>query len=258
MSEQTVALAALDGFAPAVAQIGGRGLAEALLAAVNGLAVVDQLAVLSVEREGAPRPLLVASRRDVSAARSFTRDYVDSWYVDDPLLAELRSRAWTRGVLVRRHNPDRLASDAYERRFFSAAGMVDKLALLWWSGERGAYVNCYRTTRSGRYGEHDVAALQGGARLIAAVVDAHAARAGFAAEKAASARRIDLLGAGLTRREREVLALVVQGFATDAIASRLGIKASSVITLRKRGYGRLGISTLAELAALCISAEEGA
>ena len=29
-------------------------------------------------------------------------------------------------------------------------------------------------------------------------------RAGFAAEKAASARRIDLLGAGLTRREREL------------------------------------------------------
>lgn len=255
MPEPTVPLSVLDGFAAAVAQVGGRGLAEALLEAVNGLAKVDQLAVLGLGREGAPQPLLVASRRDVSAARSFTRDYVDGWYMDDPLLAELRARRWTRGVLVRRHDPERLASDAYERRFFSAAGMVDKLSLLWWSGGRGAYVNCYRTTGSGRYGEHEVAALRGGAQMIAAVVDAHAARAGFQAEGSAPARRIDLLGSGLTAREREVLALVVQGFSTDAVALRLGIRPSSVVTLRKRAYGRLGISTLAELAALCIAAE---
>lgn len=259
--DPVISLSALEGFARAVAQIGGRGLDTALLGALNGLAQVDQLAALTVGRRAAPRALLVASRRDVSAARSFTRDYVDGWHVDDPLLAELRSRNWTKGVMLRRHDPEKLPSDAYERRFFSAAGMVDKVALLWWSGDSGCYVNCYRTTRSGRYSEREVAALRGGANLVAAIIDGHAARMAFEAEddpRLAPARRaarlVSLLGAGLTPREQAVLALVIQGVSTQGVAMKLGIKASSVITLRKRAYARLGVSTLTELTALCIAA----
>lgn len=261
--DPVISLSALEGFARAVAQIGGRGLDEALLGALNGLAQVDQLAALTVGRRAAPRALLVASRRDVSAARSFTRDYVDGWHVGDPLLAELRSRKWTKGVMLRRHDPEKLPSDAYERRFFSAAGMVDKVALLWWSGDSGCYVNCYRTTRSGRYSEREVAALRGGANLIAAIIDGHAARMAFEVDddddpRLAPARQaaklVNLLGAGLTPREQAVLALVIQGVSTQGVAMKLGIKASSVITLRKRAYTRLGISTLTELTALCVAA----
>jgi len=259
--EPVISLSALEGFAGAVGQIGGRGLDAALLGALNGLARVDQLAALTVGREVPPRALLVASRRDVSAARSFTRDYVDGWHVGDPLLAELRARNWTKGVMLRRHDPEKLPSDAYERRFFSAAGMVDKIALLWWSGDGGRYVNCYRTTRSGRYSAREVAALRGGANLIAAIVDAHAARTAFETgddarlEPARRAERlVGLLGAGLTTREQAVLALVIQGVSTHGVAMKLGIKPSSVITLRKRAYARLGISTLTELTALCIAA----
>ena len=63
-----------------------------------------------------------------------------------------------------------------------------------------------------------------------------------------------MLDAGLTPREEAVLGRIVSGISTEGIALDLDVKPSTVITLRKRGYAKLGIATQAELFARCLQA----
>jgi len=51
----------------------------------------------------------------------------------------------------------------------------------------------------------------------------------------------------LTEREREILAMVLQGYSSEAISMRLGIAVPTVKTHRQRAYAKLGISSQTEL-----------
>lgn len=54
----------------------------------------------------------------------------------------------------------------------------------------------------------------------------------------------------LTSREREVTVLVLRGHSSESIAAHLGITRDTVKTHRKNAYGKLGISTQAEVFSL--------
>ncbi|NLW05604.1 MAG: helix-turn-helix transcriptional regulator, partial [Pseudomonadaceae bacterium] len=55
----------------------------------------------------------------------------------------------------------------------------------------------------------------------------------------------------LSERERQVCAAVLQGKKSETIAYELEVAPSSVVTYRKRAYDKLGISSRAQLFALC-------
>lgn len=55
----------------------------------------------------------------------------------------------------------------------------------------------------------------------------------------------------LSEREQQVCRAVLRGKKNEAIAAELDIAASSVITYRKRAYEKLGITSRAQLFALC-------
>lgn len=58
---------------------------------------------------------------------------------------------------------------------------------------------------------------------------------------------------GLTRREIEVCAGILLGRTAEAVSLDLGVRESSVRTYRKRAFRRLGISSQAQLFALCLN-----
>ena len=62
--------------------------------------------------------------------------------------------------------------------------------------------------------------------------------------------RLHNLCPALTRRESEVCARAAIGMSVEATALDLDIARTSVMTYRKRGYQRLGISSVRELCAL--------
>jgi two-component system, chemotaxis family, CheB/CheR fusion protein len=72
------------------------------------------------------------------------------------------------------------------------------------------------------------------------------------AVRAAAAMRV----AGLTRREREVMALVVAGHANKEIAARLGINQRTVETHRATVMTKLGLRSLPDLVRLAVAAGE--
>jgi two-component system CheB/CheR fusion protein len=71
------------------------------------------------------------------------------------------------------------------------------------------------------------------------------------ATRAAAAMRI----AGLTKREREVMALVVAGHSNKEVAARLGINQRTIETHRAAVMSKLGVRSLSDLVRLAIVAE---
>jgi DNA-binding CsgD family transcriptional regulator len=61
------------------------------------------------------------------------------------------------------------------------------------------------------------------------------------------------LNSGLTRRELQVCAHALAGITVAGIAATLGVKDSTVATLRRRAYAKLGVISLSALFARCVA-----
>ncbi|NUU42585.1 helix-turn-helix transcriptional regulator [Tardiphaga robiniae] len=250
----------LDAFADTVGAIGTLGFDEILLKAVNSVVTVDHLTVLTYRANEKLQTLSIASRIDLAQARSLTRDYVAHLHVFDPNFPDITklSRSRSRRIIVRRHDRSRLRTKAYQQRFYSTVGIVDKVSYLWRLGDVAFYVNLYRTLRTGHYAENELRKLSEIARMVASLVRMHGGRKRLETALATgnfgelSTRLVELLGPHLTAREQAVLSCILMGMHTEGIALSLHVKPSSVITFRKRAYAKLGIASQPELFARCL------
>jgi two-component system, NarL family, response regulator LiaR len=95
-----------------------------------------------------------------------------------------------------------------------------------------------------------------GDQLVAAIRAAHAGRATLAPEAAEAlvhaVQTRDAAGQGLTRRERQVLALMVDGLTNADIADRLQVSLSTVKTHVSAIIAKLGVSSRTEAATTAI------
>ena len=145
-------------------------------------------------------------------------------------------------------------------RFYTSVGVVDKLSYIWRSGRTAYYVNLYRNVASGLYTAAEVQALTSIARFLANLIRLHSARLAVgeamrhSEEGDLAERLVTLLDARLTVRETMVLSRILKGLQTEGIALDLNVKPASVVTFKQRAFGKLGITTQAELFARCISA----
>lgn len=249
-----------DAFAESISCVGTPAFDVALLSSIQHLALVDHLTILTFQAAERFRMLGLASRTSVSIARSLTRDYVARDHVNDPNYDELIRTTRSKRVIFRRHDFGRLKASAYQRRFYTGVGIIDKVSFIWRANTIAYYVNLYRTIRTGPYAAEEARALAVLAKLIPSIVQLHGARLRLDTEimrrhqPDLTARLVDLLGAKLAVQEAAVLSRIMMGLNTEGIASDLGLAPSSVITYRKRAYGKLGISTQAELFSRCLQA----
>ncbi|MCP3387830.1 helix-turn-helix transcriptional regulator [Bradyrhizobium sp. CCGB12] len=249
-----------DAFADVVGAIGTPAFDQLLLKAVNAVVVVDHLTVLTYRTGENLQTLSIASRADLAQARSLTRDYVAHHHVFDPNFVDVvkLSRSRSRRIVIRRHDRARLKTKAYQRRFYSTVGIVDKVSYLWRLGDVAFYVNLYRTVRTGHYVEGDIRCLTQLARMVGSLVRMHGGRKRLEVALTTGnfrelvAKLVELLGPHLTAREQSVLACILTGMHTEGIALSLRIKPTTVITFRKRAYAKLGIATQTELLARCL------
>jgi DNA-binding CsgD family transcriptional regulator len=246
----------LAAFGKVVPELGTPHFDAVLLAAIESAVAVDSMATVTFQPETGLRTLGVGSRRNLAHARSWTHAYVSLHHRLDPNFAEIVRRR--RGVLVRRHDPGRLASRVYQERFFGRSGAVDKVAYVWWTNGVGYYANLYRLDPSPPFSDADAACLRNLAPMVASLYSAHDARLRLkAARHSGSPERlaetvVSALGVRLSTRERDVLSRTLLGLRTEGVSLELGIKPTTVITLRKRAYAKLGIASHAELFALCL------
>jgi DNA-binding CsgD family transcriptional regulator len=124
----------------------------------------------------------------------------------------------------------------YERN-----GLVDRLSLLARSGRRSAVaLNFYRAARAGVTTDRERSTLLDAAPMLMGLAMRHAELVDV--DAAAAIRRLPG-GDRLTPRELDACALLVEGWTVAQAADRLGVRPSTVVTLKRRAFARLELRT---------------
>jgi len=253
MPPPIAAVAATD-YAPVVAALGDVRFAGELVAALNRSVPVDHVCLMRFVDRSRPPVLESASWRGGEHVGEVQQAYLAGLWRHDPNLA-LRCGA---GIAVRLLRCDGAADEAC-RATYRLAGLRERLTVATESTGPLVALNLYRLAASGPFRARECSTLDALAPLLASLALKHVAMLGMRLRSRERGDRIDALGARLhaisgrlTPRERDVLARVLAGMTSEGIALDLGIALSSVLTYRKRGYARLGVTSQAELFALCL------
>lgn len=250
-----IAVAGAVAYAPVVAALGRNGFAAALLAALNRDVPVDHVCLMRfASRKRAP-VLESASWRGGAHVAAVQHAYLGGLWRHDPVLG----LPVQRGVQILVQRGATITEASYRVTCYVGAGVLERLSVAVDADSQLIALNLYRLDDSGAFCERDRAAIEAVAPLLAALATQHVAMMGMRLRSRDRADRIEVAGArigaiggALTRREREVLARALVGMTSMGIALDLGIGVASVLTYRKRGYARLGVTSQAELFALCL------
>lgn len=240
-----------------VAALGGTGFAGELLAALNRGVAVDHACLMRFAGSTRPPVLESASWRGGEHVAEVQQAYLAGLYKHDPNLKLAPARGSVAVLLQRRAG---IREGAYREACYGRFGLLERLTVAASSdGGQLVALNLYRLEAGGAFTAAELATIEALAPLLAALAVKHVAMMGMrlrSRERAdrieAAAARLAALSAALTRRERDVLARVLVGMTSEGIALDLGIGLTSVLTYRRRSYARVGVTSQAELFALCL------
>jgi DNA-binding CsgD family transcriptional regulator len=233
--------------APAVLAIGRPDFPSILIDTLRRQAGVGHCMVFALTRAGAASCLLDAG--NIPTGGDLGAAYAGQFHESDPNRDALfEGEGSTRTIMLPSFAP-RMYGARYRKMFFVDSGIVDKSAIAIWVDDTCFYVNFYRITAQGRFGDVERARLQAIAPAIGASIARHFQQAATAPldQNLATlfATRAPL--SALTPREQEVCRRILLGFSSEAISQALRISLHSTLTYRKRAYERLGISSQNEL-----------
>jgi len=177
--------------------------------------------------------------REASGKRLAEAYVSERHYLQDPNFKTLRTLAPGETRVIRLHSVSDYMGLHYRKAFFEAPGFTDKISILRGTPQGNYYINLYRRDP----GFDDLVLGENLYSLISILVCKHF-------ELNERLRQEGPL-AFLSEREQQVCRAVLRGKKNEAIAADLDIAVSSVITYRKRAYEKLGISSRAQLFALC-------
>ncbi|OPX56421.1 regulatory protein, luxR family [Oceanospirillum multiglobuliferum] len=180
-----------------------------------------------------------------TSGKTLAESYVaERRYLEDPNFERLKNSQPNEVTLIRFADLIREMGPNYKKRYFDEPGFQDKLSVIYGSELGNFYINLYRRDSSfdsvlspeqQQYTGH----------LLGLLVSKH--------YQLNQSQLSQGPLAFLSERERQVCAAVLQGKKNEWVAHELNIAASSVVTYRKRAYEKLGISSRAQLFALCQS-----
>lgn len=241
----TIAATGTVRFAPAL---------HALLAQATG---ADLSSVFRRERIGAPakvRVTLLHAGGEHPAEPDFARRaslaYVrEHWRADRDVNRAVGAAAPS--VHIVRQRADDLPTGSWRRELYLAAGVAERLTAIE-HGDAATVVNVYALHGRTGFGAAATEALAALAPVVVALADQHRATRQPAgpADAAGLATLLAQRDLGLSRREAQVVSAMMLGETQDEIARRQSIARDTVVTYRRRAYGKLGIGNARDLRAL--------
>jgi DNA-binding CsgD family transcriptional regulator len=236
-------------------------VAEQLLRLVGAYVPLAQCTIFSFERPNRPRIVAMGDRSRTSALPRIAQAYVTRFFRLDPALAVVPGVQAVAGlndrhavdspVTLHRQRPQDITHPEYRQVCYELPQVAERLALLArYEGRFWMSVNFYRGVEHGPFDDAGVAIIQALAPTIQHAVRLH--HTGHALQQdlsglmlARAARR----NPSLTQRDHDVLASLLKGQPTEAMAESLGLTVSSAQTYVKRLYRKLGLSGQRELLA---------
>lgn len=200
--------------------------------------------------DGSVHTVLAENRREPGrAALDVARRYVSRHWGADPASLIALDDGDDRGCWGVRMRANDIASPAYRSECYHAVGLSERFSLIQRRPAGTMRLSIYRGRRES-FGDDEISHLVESAPLLMAALWRHyeAIRPADGRSVAADFRaRLEKAAPGLSKRERDVCALVAAGLTSEGIALELGVGINSVLTYRKRAYARLGISSQNEL-----------
>ncbi|EQB30449.1 helix-turn-helix transcriptional regulator [Sphingobium ummariense] len=233
-----------------VAAIGMPSFPHRLLDALRLLAGVDLCSAFL--REGGDHIELIFACGDLPDVPGFTlrasHDYAQAYWRSDRQMALLAKVPAGAPVVVRRRAAD-IADPAYRAACYDRAKVIERVSILS-PGRSSLMINGYRTAERAPFAAADVERLDVHARLLLAALRQHLCAATPLVDEAGLAGRLCALDCGLSAREAEVVAGMILGETQEGIARMKHISPATVVTYRRRAYGKLGVSNRRDLMAL--------
>lgn len=240
-----------------IGAIGRDGFVDVVLDVLNQTVGVDHISLLRLNAAGAVDFHGATSVGGPQLSQGVARQYFYRFSHLDPIRAIGRvGLADGTGLLVRLHASDVL-DPVYRQECWVGPGIAERLTLYAVVQRRIHQVNIYRLANRPRFNEECGRSFVGTAAillpslarhadLMAGSEDQHGLRMSLEALKL----RVEQLNANLSERELEVCARALYGQSIEGTALELGIGRTSVVTYRRRAYGKLNISCHNELFAL--------
>jgi DNA-binding CsgD family transcriptional regulator len=250
--------------------IGGAHFARRAVEFLNSRLATDHMSYFVLDHEFMPHFLDAASKAGSDVARRAGRLYERSlFYRQDPNAAHLAGHTGDDGVMLFRQHARDIRDAGYRDRLYRRFNLLERISLVRAVDGRWFTFNVYRETESGPFDAEETALLAALGPLLIACTAKHVELSAKAWASAATGNELPpgsrnylegLLAAiepRLTPRERQVCALALMGRTVADIGRTLSIQQSTVATLRRRAYSKLGISKLNGLFCLCIARISG-
>jgi len=213
------------------------------------------LTAYAISKDG-PRLLLAANTGAIPVARSIADKYVARYWKLDPVNSTdgLCQKSANIGVRIA---PDEDIDDlTYRNECYTSVQMMDRFTLMQRSGSELYRIHFLTGGRYGRFAPSDIDNIMNSADVLISLIVKHDAAGVATRDKMAPQlleTRLRLVEPNMPDREAEVCTAIMLGMTSEAIALKLGISVNTVLTYRKRAYGRLNISCQNELMRLILS-----
>ncbi len=242
------------------ASAGTPPFAQHLVAALRQVLAFDWWMVM-IYREQANPEMLCENFTGSWRARGLTT-YVAGYYVLDPFYIMSRSLDQPEVCRLGDIAPDGFLDSDYHRAHYASGRIGDEINYLW-PLEPGVTlaISLERSEHCVPYSDTDVERMEAAQPLLYALACKHWSLVRQKAVPPASlelGRLVQEAAANfgrkvLTPRECEVVKLVLRGYSSKSISQALGISPGTVKVHRENIYGKLGVSSQAELFNLFIS-----
>ncbi len=232
---------------------------------LDGLYPVFPAGSWSVYRTGPhcePAIFMSASHGIPDTTRDCWRAYLSGPYLSDRSLVREQAGPARESTLLCHISAQEVAAE-HRARVYEAHGVAERLSIVRQQADDTVFaINFYRHVHQRAFSDGQVAALEGLAPALLALTQKHLALAPASKSDGSSgslqvlAQRLKRLNGGLTARELDVCARLLQGMTQEGVAADLGLALPTVRTYRNRAFARLGIHFRNELFALVLQAPD--
>lgn len=242
---------ALRGLGLSVAALGESSFPDEYFSGLLGLADIDMVSAFIIQGGGKPSYLFArsASHDQNAFARDASQRYAAAFWKNDPAIQRLMDgTSRSQLPVVYQQAWDRIPASDYRSWCYERPGVEDRISLTSRSSQRQILVNVYRSSSKGSFTQADFARCADCAQLLTALVGKHALmeeardHAPLHPTPECIEARMERSLPLLSRREREVCANILMGMSVKEIARVRALELSSVITYKRRAYGKLNVS----------------
>ncbi|NQD54152.1 helix-turn-helix transcriptional regulator [Pseudomonas sp. CM25] len=233
----------------------GKLLAADMLKLLGAQVPLAQCTLFAYSPNRSPQIISFADRARMLELPRISSNYAERFYSMDGNQQAMTARptpSSAERIMVQRQGIEDIAHRDYRRICYELPQISERVALLsHCDGNRWLSINFYRGREHGRFSANEINVIETAAPLIVQISRLHY-RAYLEANEmpALLSERVISLYPELTRRDHELLQLMLAGCDVQAISTSMGIQQSSAATYIKRLYRKLGIAGQRELLAL--------